>query len=989
MSSLLRQSGQGRLALLLALGLFAPTATAAGQSLTSAALSGVVRDSRGVAIRAASVTVEQGGAVYRILTADAAGRFTLSSLPAGRYSLLVEQVGYQPVRVTGIPLAVGREQYVRVELPQRPPPVLAVEEQPFRGATASGIVLGDALDRFDRRRDITDITRDASMVDLTLDGRRGFVSAANGMAPAASRLMVDGLEELLLRHPGEPGEPAIAPLFARDGIAQAELMTFGLDAELRSSPGALLTAQTARGDGRFRFAPYGTFSGAALGGAAADNAGDSSATSIQAGFAASGAIKGDTASWFVRLDYQQLQQPTAEPFALGGRELASAIEAIAPGTSPAALSPPVRTWNGVTGSGRMDWRFGDWSRLAVRFGLANWTEDAPQLGRTLTSGAGSRLESSDLSGAVSFTTGGLAWTSETRLGVRASERDWRGASDGQTSILAEGAAFGTAASLPGRFEEGMVELAQALSYRYLAHRFRVGVQAATRSFTHDWWANSAGRTEFGDLTQFELGRGSFVRAEADGAAPDLSVTEAAFFAQDVWRATPTLELTVGVRYAVQQLPEDEITLNTEWGIRTGVPNLLMPETKGVFAPRGGVRWDPSGDGRTLINLAAGISPGRHDLATLSEVVRSSRGVNVSRAVGDLGSAGSATETNAPTLTLYGPEVRMPRSFFTEASLARVLGAGTTLHLRASYAHTDYLLRRDDLNLVPGAVATDADGRTLRGTLVQQGGLITALPGTNRRFAEFDHVFAMSSPGFADHYAMTLGVTRDLGRGLMLDGSYTWSRTEDNLVGQLESDPADRLSPFAGSAEQAAWDEGRSDLDIPHRVAVQARFATPGENPLTLGARWRYRSGLPFTPGFRRGVDANGDGAGANDPVALSSVTGLAGLLSGAGCASGSNGFAERNSCREDAVQALDLHASIGLPLGGARRVRLTLDAFNVVASETGIIDRAAVLVDPAGSITMNAAGRTVLPLVLNDNFGGLLARRGDPRTLRIGLRVEN
>jgi hypothetical protein len=38
---------------------------------------------------------------------------------------------------------------------------------------------------------------------------------------------------------------------------------------------------------------------------------------------------------------------------------------------------------------------------------------------------------------------------------------------------------------------------------------------------------------------------------------------------------------------------------------------------------------------------------------------------------------------------------------------------------------------------------------------------------------------------------------------------------------------------------------------------------------------------------------------------------------------------------------------------------------------------------------MNAAGRTVLPLVLNDNFGGLLARRGDPRTLRIGLRVEN
>ena len=36
-----------------------------------------------------------------------------------------------------------------------------------------------------------------------------------------------------------------------------------------------------------------------------------------------------------------------------------------------------------------------------------------------------------------------------------------------------------------------------------------------------------------------------------------------------------------------------------------------------------------------------------------------------------------------------------------------------------------------------------------------------------------------------------------------------------------------------------------------------------------------------------------------------------------------------------------------------------------------------------------AAGRTVVPMVVNDNFGTLLSRRGEPRTLRIGLRVEN
>jgi hypothetical protein len=990
MTSFLRLPGRYRLGLLLTAALAAPMVAATGQSLTSAALSGVVRDARGIGIRNATVTVEHGGTPYRVLSADVSGRFTLASLPGGQYALLVEQVGYQPIRITGVPIVTGREQYVTIELPQRPPPILAVEERPFAGSAPSSITLGSGLDRFDRRRDITDLSRDASIVDLTLDGRRGFLSAANGMAPGASRLMVDGLEELLLRHPGEPGEPATAPLFARDGVAQAELMTFGLDAELQSSPGALLAVQSARGGSEgLRFSPYATFSGAALGGAAADNSGDSSATSIQAGFAAGGAIKGDTAAWFVRLDYQQLQQPTAEPFALGGRELAAALQDASPGTDAAMLAPPVRTWNGVTGAGRLDWRFGDWTRLAVRFGLANWSEDAPQLGRHLTSGAGTSLEASDYSGAVSFTTGGDAWTSETRLGLRRSERDWFGATEGQTILVAEGAAFGTAPTLPGRFEEGMVELSQAVTYRYLGHRFRLGVQGATRSFTHDWVPNAAGRTEYGDLATRALDRGAFLRAEAGGTAADLSLTEGAIFAQDVWRATPTLELMAGVRYAVQRLPSDKISPNVPWGVRTGVPNFRMPDSKGIFAPRGGLRWDLDGDGRTVVHAALGISPGRHDLATFSEVVRTSRGVDVTRAVGDLSPTALGLATTVPMLTLYGPGVRMPRAFNAEAGLARSLGGGTSIEVRASYAHTDYLLRREDLNLAPAAVGTDADGRSLRGTLVQEGGLIAAVPGSNRRFTDFDQVFALTSTGFADHYAMTFGLVRSFGRGLTLNGSYTWSRAEDNLVGQVEGDPANRLSPFAGSADQSDWDESRSDLDIPHRVAVQARYTSTGANPVTLGARWRYRSGLPFTPGFRQGVDANGDGATGNDPVALGSVTGLAGLLSGAGCSTGSGGFAARNSCREDAVQALDLHAAIGLPFGGARRVVLTLDAFNVVATETGIVDRAAVLVDPAGSITMNAAGRPVLPLVLNDNFGGLLARRGDPRTLRVGLRVEN
>ncbi|MBP7621695.1 MAG: hypothetical protein KA745_12055, partial [Gemmatimonadales bacterium] len=143
------------------------------------------------------------------------------------------------------------------------------------------------------------------------------------------------------------------------------------------------------------------------------------------------------------------------------------------------------------------------------------------------------------------------------------------------------------------------------------------------------------------------------------------------------------------------------------------------------------------------------------------------------------------------------------------------------------------------------------------------------------------------------------------------------------------------------------------------------------------------------PGYRQGVDINGDGSGGNDPVALTGApAGLAAVLANAHCSSAGSGVAERNSCREDAVASLDLSLALRLGAGG-RRIALTLDAFNVVGSATGVVDRAALLVDPTGTITTSAAGRTVVPMVVNDNFGTLLSRRGEPRTLRIGLRVEN
>ncbi|MGH7593292.1 MAG: hypothetical protein ACRELE_05510, partial [Gemmatimonadales bacterium] len=201
------------------------------------------------------------------------------------------------------------------------------------------------------------------------------------------------------------------------------------------------------------------------------------------------------------------------------------------------------------------------------------------------------------------------------------------------------------------------------------------------------------------------------------------------------------------------------------------------------------------------------------------------------------------------------------------------------------------------------------------------------------------------------------------------------------------DPADRVTPFPNGLNGARWEDGKSDLDIPSRVAATLRYTAAGTTPWSVAARYRYRSGIPFTPGFRAGVDANGDGSGGNDPADIATtIPGMAALTSANPCLATQIGqFAGRNSCREDGVHALDVHASLPIARGWA----VTVDGFNIVGTSTGLFDHAAVLVDPNGTITTDTSGHTVLPLVANPGFGRLLSRRGNPRVLRIGFRVEN
>jgi hypothetical protein len=628
-----------------------------------------------------------------------------------------------------------------------------------------------------------------------------------------------------------------------------------------------------------------------------------------------------------------------------------------------------------------------------RVSAAAYTEKNPLLGYDAGNDAGGELQARDVSAAVNFATGGR-YPNEFRAGLSLIRRDWRSAAMTATRLATEGVRFGGSPLLPGFFQTQLLSISDAMQYQRRGHQLKFGASIDYTNYRQEYHYGSSGMFLFGDLDHFQSGTGVFFRSVAVSSDISFGVPEVGLFLQDTWQVSPGLDVLLGLRYETQVLPRNRILRNEGWFTASGIPNDSLPKDRRGIQPRLGF---VSTRGDWIIQGGVGFYASGIDLATFAEAVQSSGGnLKAERGIGNFSGwpevpTSPAVSDEWVRLTMFSNigRYRAPRAMKGDFAVTRALRGGVALQLSAGYRHSDYLLRRSDLNLGP-PTGEDQDGRPVFGNLLQQGGMVTVDTGTSRAFPGYDVVSLLSPTGFSDYFEISASLSRPVSRTLALTAEYTYSRTRDNLVGLLQADPADQLSPFPGGIGGVDWDESTSDLDVPHRAAATLELNRGGL--VSLAARGRWRSGLPFTPGFRSGVDVNGDLAGNNDPVpaeagANPSGAGVLATCSGASVA----GFAARNSCRASSVGALDLSLGVNLPFGGSagRRLRLTLDVFNVIASTMGVVDRAALLIDPAGAVTTNpATGAVTIPYASNPNFGTLLRRTGEPRLVRIGLQLE-
>ena len=941
-------------------------------------------DALGTPIFDAEVTlVAQGSGALYVATTRRSGEALISALPPGDYDVRAEALGYRPRLVRGVPVRPGAPTRVTVVLEAEAPPVTQVDTVTFSGGAAAWIRPGEGrwLSRLELRdlpdhgRTLSDLGRLSSDIG---DGLSTF-----GLPPRFTRHYLDGLAVEAARLPGTVRDPLGALSMPRSGLSGAELIAGDTDVEWVDWGGAILAGLTRAAGDRNEidaFADYsggGMFSSQAISGTVPTN------QSFRGGATLSIPIVPDTTRLMVGFEGWRLERPEPARLPSGW-----------PGAPVGLGEAAVRTAQAMTGFARLEWALRGGNRFQIRANFASLSDPAPeQVGLPTVPGEIGITKGTDVSVALSvFTNIARNWDLEARLGLETSNRmglaspGLSGEAFPGTSLASVGIPIGTASTLPSDVTRSAISLAPTLHYDLDEHQLKFGARFVAPRYQYEGVSDQVGSFRFGNPTELAAGRGYYQALTGSALNSEFSLLRVTAFGQDRWSVTRDLEVNFGAQYVIERLPEQEWNTSLVWDSLAGIGSDSLSTISGVTT-RFGFRWAVGGSDRTTVSGQVGLSYAPLDPAHVHTLLVGDGRAESRVAVAGLSSWPAAPNTalvnGAPRVALLGPDLELPRTSRASFGFSRALGEGVAVHAGASFRRTEFIERIADLNLNLATGGVDQFGRPLFGPLINSGGMLFSQPTRNRRFPTIERAEVVNSDGWSQQTAVTLGLERHGTSGDFF-ASYTYSKTEDNLVGASRGTFDATLDPGLRVGSDP-WSSGLSDFDVPHRFVAGLGLPLPVLEGGVLGVVYRYRSGDPFTPGFRLGVDANGDGAFANDPAYPGGPvsTGLAAF----NCEEPATGdpFA-RNSCRGSAVQSLDLSLRLGAFRFGSSVAEFTVDVLNVIEPELGYRDAALYLVDANGALN-RTGDETAVPLLANENFGEMLFRTDPGRMIRVGLRI--
>ena len=843
----------------------------AQSSAINATVEGVIQDTGGGAVPGVAVTViNTGTGLTRVVTTNEAGYYRAQLLPLGTYQVSAEIPGFTRFAQDGVVLTAGMTARVDVvlDLGQVRESVTVSADAPV--VQPGKIELGRVLDSREIRN-IPLVSRNPFNFALLQANVTGYENEefgvprinANG-TQMRTNYQVDGNTNMQKNRAGL----RLAPI-SEIMVQEVSVITSGFAPEFGKTTGMVYNVVTPsgtndiRGSASYRFRRKG-FSARPFFLATSDPKPDTNANTFTGTLG--GPIRTDKAHYYfgyekVKRDLSADRVITVNPVDAARLGITDSLgEGVVPSEADANFF-----------IAKADFQLNYAHQLSVRYTLFdqvisdNIAGGLTTLERSLNfddraDGVAAQLVSSfsdDKLNELRF-----QWSR------RRTERVASDFSAGAPTININGVAnFGAPDGL-NKFEQSIFQVVDSFSVFKGNHSFKFGANIEfiddrrveplftryTFASTDDYLAAANGVDPFAYQT---------VSQPLGGPTLDIDSAFYSFFFQDDWQVSRKFKVLYGIRYDLFDVPES-------------VPFALNPDSaafkldKNNWAPRVGISWDLSDEGRTVLSAHTGIMYDSPLIRFYEDAILQNGAPRFQRFDLDPENPGAPAFPNslvqAPETTLatpatirtVAPEFNNNNSWQSTVQLRHALRPDLSLELAYVNASGRNLPVTIDANLI-NPVGALADGRPIWSSDVN---------GNTRVNPVFNRNWQIQSIARSSYNAATFRVRKRFSEGLSFNSFYTLAKAEDtSIIGgrYVVAATATGDTDFTSDFTDIDRDQSSTPFDVRHTWTTSGvwTFRTNTQ----IGFVLNFNSGLPFN--LRSDRDVNFDGTSNNDrPVGV-------------------------------------------------------------------------------------------------------------------------